>query len=227
MPARRSIRKMIGGAASICPPGFFCMDTGFIITVVVVLMGLIASVYFYTLPQRSSTQELVIKVEREPTQTQASTITTPIFNMGTRDQRNPGPPERSYSAPPDMTGFVAPPGVRAVPIQVPTQGLPQEFQQMGVLTAEGGSSTSASPNRTLLPLFGRKVASSRERYNYYTRTDGFNPIQVSVNYKNRSCDDDNGCDEIFSGEAIAVPQLGQTFTATVYRYNTPRYIPIV
>ena len=227
MPARRAtmLRKMVGGAAAICPPGFFCMDTGFIVMVFVILVGLIATAYFYTQsPNRAGPQELVIKVERDPAPPPPP---QPVFGMATRDHRNPGPPERSYGTPPDMTGFTPPPGVRAVPIQVPTQGLPQEFQQMGVLTAAGGSSTSASPNRTLLPLFGRKVAASRERYNYYTRTDGFNPIQVSVNYKNRSCDDDNGCDEIFSGDNVAVPQLGQTFTATVYRYNTPRYIPLV
>jgi hypothetical protein len=114
-----------------------------------------------------------------------------------------------------------------VPIQVPTQGYPEEYQQMGVLTAQGGSSTSASPNRTLLPLFGRRTATGRDRFNYYTRTDGFNPIQVSLNYKGRQCDDDNGCDEIFSGETVSVPQLGQTFVSTVYKYNVPRYIPVV
>ena len=96
---------------------------------------------------------------------------------------------------------------------------------MGVLTAPGGSSTSASPNRTLLPLLGRRSANSRDRYNYYTRTDGLNPIQVPVSFKNRGCDDDTGCDEIMSGDTVGVPLLGQTYTATVYKYNSPRYIP--
>jgi hypothetical protein len=219
---RRSFKRMIGGAASICPPGFFCMDTGFLLLVTVVLVSALAAAYLYS--QKQGQQQVKIIVERE-----SPVHATPMANplMPARDQRFPGPPERSYATGPDTRGFIPPPGVPVMPIQVPTQGLPQEFQQTGVLTAAGGSSTSASPNRTLLPLFGRKVASSRERYNYYTRTDGFNPIQVSVSYKNRSCDDDNGCDEIMSGDTVAVPQLGQTFTATVYRYNTPRYIPLV
>jgi len=120
-----------------------------------------------------------------------------------------------------------PPGVPVVPIQIPTRGLPEQFQQMGVLTSPGGSATSASPNRTLLPLYGRRTASGRERYNYYTRTDGYNPVQVPVSYKNRTCEDDNGCDEISTGDTVGVPLLGQTFVATTYKYNAPRYIPLI
>ena len=215
MSMRRGTRtlRMIGGA--ICPPGFFCMDTGFIVFAVMVLVGIAAIAYMYS---DKSQKEIKIVVEREPVQQ--------VVTSG-RDYRSPPSPERSYAVPADTRGFAPPPGVRAIPIQVPTQGYPEEFQQMGVLTAAGGSSTSASPNRTLLPLFGRRTATGRDRFNYYTRTDGFNPVQVSVNYKNRNCDDDNGCDEIFSGETVAVPQLGQTFVSTVYRYNVPRYIPVV
>ena len=219
---RRSMKRMAGGAMSICPPGFFCMDTGFLVFVSIVLIAVFVGVYFYT--QGGKQQEVKIIVEREPTSAPASAS---VAQAPVHDHRNPGPPEKSYGTAPDMRGFVPPPGVRVMPIQVPTQGLPQEFQQMGVLTAAGGSSTSASPNRTLLPLFGRRVAVSRDRYNYYTRTDGFNPVQVSVSYKNRNCDDDNGCDEIMSGDTVGVPQLGQTFTSTIYRYNVPRYIPFV
>jgi hypothetical protein len=52
-------------------------------------------------------------------------------------------------------------------------------------------------------------------------------MQVPVSYKNRDCQDDNGCDEITSGDTVSVPLLGQTFVATTYRYNLPRYIPYV
>jgi hypothetical protein len=217
------MKRMAGGAMSICPPGFFCMDTGFLVFVSIVLIAVFVGVYFYT--QGGKQQEVKIIVEREPASAQPQQAS--IIQQSPIDHRNPGPPEKSYGTAPDMRGFIPPPGVRVMPIQVPTQGLPQEFQQMGVLTAAGGSSTSASPNRTLLPLFGRRVAVSRDRYNYYTRTDGFNPVQVSVSYKNRNCDDDNGCDEIMSGDTVGVPQLGQTFTSTIYRYNVPRYIPFV
>lgn len=220
---RRSLRKMIGGAVnSVCPPGFFCMDTGFVVLVALILLAIGIAAYNYkqNISRQDQPQQLKIIVESP---TVKPIIQTPQV---TQTSKYP-PPDRDYDTKPDLRGFIPPPGVPVVPINVPTQGLPQEFQQMGVLTAPGGSSTSASPNRTLLPLLGRRSANSRDRYNYYTRTDGFNPIQVPVTFKNRGCDDDTGCDEIMSGDTIGVPLLGQTYTATVYKYNAPRYIASV
>lgn len=92
------------------------------------------------------------------------------------------------------------------------------YQQIGILTAQGGSSSSASPDRTILPLYGRELDPRRSRWNYYTRTDGSNPVQVPVRVGNRVCDDDtNGCNELFSNDSVNVPALGRSFTATVYR----------
>lgn len=149
---------------------------------------------------------------------------------GTGDPRfSPLAPEQSYYTPPDP-GFVSPPipaGVGAiVPINVQTQGYPDTYQQIGVLTAPGGTDMSASPNRTILPLFGRKLTTNRDRWNYYTRTDGMNPVQVPLQFKRRNCDDDNGCDEIITGDSVGVPILGQAYTANVFRYATPRYLPV-
>lgn len=90
--------------------------------------------------------------------------------------------------------------------------------QVGILTAEGGSANSAAPDRTILPLFGRELDSRRSRWNYYTRTDGTNPVQVPVRVANRVCDDDtNGCNEVYSGDTVHVPVLGRSFTSTIYR----------
>jgi hypothetical protein len=96
---------------------------------------------------------------------------------------------------------------------------------VGVLTAPGGTETSGSPTRTILPLFGRRVLYNRDKWNYYTRTDGMNPVQVPVQFKRRNCDDDNGCDEVLDGDAVGCPVLGQSYTANIYRYSTPRYLP--
>jgi hypothetical protein len=98
---------------------------------------------------------------------------------------------------------------------------------MGALTAPGGTETSGSPTRTILPLFGRPIDPNRNRWNYYTRTDGINPVQVPLQFKRRNCEDDNGCDEITDGDSVGVPILGQSYIATTYRYSTPRYIPVV
>jgi hypothetical protein len=245
MAKGRVIKRMLGGAfsaaASVCPPGFFCMDNGFVAFVIVVLGALLIGVYLHNRPPTSvpsvpsvptvpSAQKIVhfaepleeVRVFKGDGAPVAATAT-----HGEYDRRQPTAPERDYGTPSDLRGFIPPPGVPVIPIQIPTQGLPEQFQQVGVLAAPGGTATSATPNRTLLPLFGRKVAIGRDRFNYYTRSDGINPLQVPVSFKNRNCEDDNGCDEISNGDTVGVPLLGQTYVATTYRYTLPRYIPYV
>ena len=138
-------------------------------------------------------------------------------------------PERSFGTPPDMRGYPRlplPAGLGALPVNTQTRGYPDSYQQVGVLTAPGGTANSGTPTRTILPLFGRANDSARNKWNYYTRTDGMNPVQVPLQFKRRNCDDDVGCDEILDGDNVGVPIMGQSFTANVYRYSTPRYIPV-
>jgi hypothetical protein len=220
---------MIGGALdAVCPPGFLCMNPPFLLGLIICLA---AAVYFFTRKidyGESQDRKEDMRQQRQERQERQQTVKVIVERaQPMRDPRYPPPPDKNYEMESDTRGFIPPPGVPVIPIQVPTRGLPEEFQQMGVLTAQGGSATSGSPNRTLLPLLGRRVAVSRDRYNYYTRTDGFNPVQVPVSFKNRGCDDDNGCNEIMNGDSIAVPLLGQTFIATIYKNNTPRYIPLI
>ena len=245
MAKARLVKRMMGGAVAIistvCPPGFFCMDTGFVLFVAVVLVTLFIGIYIHT--QKNEINELKKKVSFAIPISQERYIPKVVTKLDTvepnvpaiefrehqreYDRKRPTAPERDFSGPADVRGFMPPPGVPVIPINIPTQGLPEQFQQVGVLTAPGGTATSATPNRTLLPLFGRKVAIAKERYNYYTRSDGINPMQVPVTFQNRDCEDDNGCNEITSGDTVGVPLLGQTYVATTYRYTLPRYIPYV
>lgn len=198
------------------------MDTATILTVLLIAASIAAVVvYFIKGPEKPQQQQQPIVIVREKTVSQTPTLINP-------DPRfSPLPPEQSYSLPPDIRGQPVPAGLGAVAVNVNTRGYPSAFQQIGLLTAPGGTETSASPNRTILPLFGRSIDGNRNRWNYYTRTDGMNPVQVPIQYKRRNCDDDNGCDEIMDGESIGVPVLGQSYNATIYRYSTPRYLPVV
>jgi len=108
-------------------------------------------------------------------------------------------------------------GIPGIPA-LASRGPVGPVQQVGILTAEGGSSSSAAPDRTILPLYGRELDARRGRWNYYTRTDGSNPVQVPVRVGNRVCDDDmNGCNEVYSDDTVHVPALGRSFKTTVYR----------
>ena len=210
---------MIGGAISSCPPGVFCMDTSMILLLLFIVILVVGAVLYL-----KQTSVVVVKDGTAA----ASSVTTVVEQTDPRF--NPLSPERSFFTAPDLRGFPTRPvmaGRGATPINVLTQGLgvPEQYQQIGVLAAPGGTSASATPNRTLLPLFGRRAASNRDRWNYYTRSDGINPMQVPLRNRNRACDDDNGCDEIFDGDSVSVPLLGQAYTASIYRTSTPRYLP--
>ena len=123
----------------------------------------------------------------------------------------PPKPLRNWLNPVDIDGGV----VGSMPV-IATRGLPEAYQSMGIVT---------TPSGELLPLYGRRVASRSDRFNYYTRTDTNNPIPLPINYKRRDCQDDVGCDELFDGEHIEIIPTKQKGTVTIYRFNGPSYIP--
>lgn len=216
---------MRGGSLT-CPPGFHCMDTGTILIGILIFLAL-AAILVFVLKHNGFFGE-PIPVKPTIVVVDSKRESAPIsVTMSAEDPRfNPRAPERTYNTAPDLRGFPFGASTRSVtPINVPTGGYPETYQQMGVLTTPGGTETSGSPTRTILPLFGRRLATGRDRYNYYTRTDGINPVQVPLQFKRRNCDDDLGCEEINDGDSIGVPVMGQSFTASIYRNSTPRYIP--
>ncbi len=230
MPAKKKLAKMVGGnvgGRGTCPPGVWCMDTGMMILLFLLIAVIVGGIYFmYTTYHKTALWAM------KPQKPTVVVVEKPVVNQQPLQMADPRffplSPEQSYTTPPDLRGFPSPPiaaGMGAIPINIPTRGVPDQFQQIGVLTAPGGTETSGSPTRTILPLFGRKLATNRDRWNYYTRTDGMNPVQVPLDFKRRNCDDDTGCEEIMNGDTVSVPVMGQSYVANVYRYSTPRYIP--
>lgn len=217
-----AMRKSMKG---LCPPGFYCMDTGTVLVCILVLLAFVAigMAVWKELVRRDETKQPTVVVVDKTQRASPAVVLNPDPRFA------PLPPEQSYESPPDSRGYnPLPAGLGPLlPINVQTRGYPDTFQQIGLLTAPGGTDNSATPTRTILPLFGRKLLTNRDRWNYYTRTDGLNPVQVPIQYKRRNCDEDNGCDEIMDGDSIGVPVMGQSYTATIYRYSTPRYLPVV
>lgn len=184
-----------------CPPGFVCSDSTTVWLVVVIIAATAAGLYWYSQQQQTL-------VPAQPAESKIIVVAAPappaVSNQMIRPDLYPEPVQR----------LPLPLGLGAMASRGPLGPI----QQVGILTAEGGSSNSAAPDRTILPLFGREMDSRRSRWNYYTRTDGTNPVQVPVRVRNRLCDDDtNGCDEVYNDDSVHVPALGRSFKATVYR----------
>jgi hypothetical protein len=119
---------------------------------------------------------------------------------------------RTWGAPPDLRGAFIPPG--AMPINVATHGIPEAYQQMGIIEI----------GKDLLPLYGRRNGRGTDIYNYYTRTDTYNPVQVPVSFGRRDCTEDMGCKEVSDGDMVKVYGKGEG-RVKLYAIDAPRYIP--
>lgn len=122
-------------------------------------------------------------------------------------------PERHWMSPPDLpTGAE----IYGKLPRVPTRGIPETYQAMGVIKADDG---------TVLPLYGRRTTSRSDRFQYYTRTDSYNPVQLPIQHNRRDCTDDIGCEELYDRDSITVKPTGQKGTVTIYRFDGPTYVP--
>lgn len=225
--------RLIGGglgsaaAAAAARGGGLGAEIGSILTTILVVLA-IAAIGIFVAKQTgilntASAKPTVVVVER------GGGYSAPPVVLNGDPRFSPLSPERSYGVPPDLRGFPSsalPAGIGALSVNRQTRGVPDTYQQVGVITTPGGTDNSGTPNRTILPLFGRAIDAARNKWNYYTRTDGMNPVQVPLQFKRRNCDDDVGCDEVIDGDSVGVPVMGQSFTANIYRYSTPRYLPV-
>ena len=98
--------------------------------------------------------------------------------------------------------------------QIASRGPPEQYQQMGILDGGDGK---------LLPLYGRRVAPRSDYFNYYTRTDTYNPVAVPVRFKKRDCQDSVGCHEVSTGDDVDISLTGQKGKVTLYGFDGPRY----
>ena len=106
--------------------------------------------------------------------------------------------------------------VRGALDPVPTRGAPEAYQQMGVMVGPDGKP---------LPLYGRRTAPRSDKFNYYTRTDSYNPVAMPVTFHNKDCQDNAGCNELSSGDSIRISPTGESAKVTLYGFDGPRYSP--
>lgn len=193
-----------------CPPGTWCLSplTGFFgILSLLLFLGFVVYVI-----QSKSIQAPYPKDNRGDT-----TIIMPQDGGGGDERYTRAPePQRFWNNGPEIPprGALIPDG--AVAINIPTQGFPESYQQMGVLKQADGK---------VLPLYGRRVASRSDRFNYYTRTDTYNPVPLPIRYKKKDCQDPVGCQELYDGDSVRIIPTGEDVTATLYRFDGPMYVP--
>lgn len=192
-----------------CPPGTWCLSpfTGFLgIACLLIFLGFIVYI--------TQTKPIVAAYPKDAKED--TTIVIPPSGGDDRYTRSPEP-QRFWNNGPEIPprGALIPPDGGMV-INVPTQGWPESYQPMGLLKQSDGK---------VLPLYGRRVASRSDRFNYYTRTDTYNPVPLPIRYKNKDCQDPVGCQELFDGDNVKIIPTGEEVTASLYRFDGPMYVP--
>lgn len=182
-----------------CPPGMLCFPDTFSliswpsVTLILIFMVTVGLVIF----SLRNTPQMVLMPQQQPTQQSVQ------VSVKGDDRYSRAPEaERDWSTGPDLSM------IPSLPFNIATQGIPESYQSMGIVKTGDGK---------LLPLYGRRSLSSRDRYNYYTRTDTYNPIPMPVTIKGRDCQDQVGCPELYDGDKIKLPATDQAGEVTIYR----------
>lgn len=110
-----------------------------------------------------------------------------------------------------------------VPINVPTNisAVESSFRQLGILTPLNGKTEN-----NILPLMGKPLITRRSLWNYYTISNQHNNVKLPILVKNKSGLNENGVDEIYSGDTVYVEGYNDAFKVTIYENSTIRYLPL-
>ena len=190
--------------SSKCPPGVICLSPSIVLFGIAIVIGI--AVFFSNRGPAAPAAPLPINL-------QVSTVASAPASTDDRYTRAPKP-ERDWLATPDLSA-VWNSSTQALPA-IPTRGIPESYQSMGILKMEDGQ---------VLPLYGRRTASRSDRFQYYSRTDTYNPVQLPIEHKRRNCQDDVGCDELYDRDNVNIAGLGKKGEVTIYRFSGPTYIP--
>jgi len=118
------------------------------------------------------------------------------------------------------------------------------YRQIGIMTRAKGSSlrnqrrkkngdcndnndytnNNNESKEVILPLMGRPVLTTRDKWQYYTMTKNNIKLPIIRNGKNAS--NEYGVDEIFDRDVVRVEGYEEEFKATIYENSVIRYLPL-
>ena len=131
-------------ARNSCPPGVFCLSEGILLVLGVVLLLLFIVIYLMKSPHT-----IILPSSHQPV---PPSHPTPIMIHSGGDSRYDRAPQplRDWMGRPEF-----PPrgGLSSLPFNIPTQGLPESFQSVGVINV----------GDQILPLYGRRTTGGGDR----------------------------------------------------------------
>jgi hypothetical protein len=114
-----------------------------------------------------------------------------------------------------------------IPINIATSSaVNTSYRQIGLLTKSGGNSGSSS-DPVILPLMGKPLFTSRDKWMFYTISDKNNSMKLPIIIKGRNALSEIGVDNVYTGDTVYVQGYNETFKVTLYENSTPQYIPFI
>jgi hypothetical protein len=209
-----------------CPPGVICIEnvTMFFIAILILVVGYIS--YTQIFKQSVKKRENIIIQNQIPPSNQGpgrGLFASPGYsfsNLAGDVLMNPyEPPLKDEIYPVPGLPFI-PPG--RVPINVPTNigAIDVVYRQYGILKPIRGSTKD-----NILPLMGRPVNTSRQKFQYYTISNQHNNVKLPIIVRGRSGTTEYGVNELFSGERVLVEGDRTPYEVTIYENDSIHYIP--
>tara|TARA_Y100000996_G_scaffold276221_1_gene217788 strand:+ start:62 stop:673 length:612 start_codon:yes stop_codon:yes gene_type:complete len=199
-----------------CPPGVLCIEN-ITMLYIAITIGLVGFYFYYNKGYRPSNfifKRDFIQSNNNPPPVYSSTDFHSTNRTGDILLNPYEPPLKT------APGFMTTADPRGVPINIKTQGFNSNYSQIGILTRNDDS-------ETILPLMGRPLHSSRNKWQYYTMSDKNNSVKLPVSKNGRSATQEYGVDELFNSDSIYVEGYNDAFKVTIYDNNQPEYIPYV
>ena len=99
-------------------------------------------------------------------------------------------------------------------INIPTQNTIQSFQQVGLLY----QANSQVYGEKMFPLFGRKLYTNSDKWEYYAIISNNieSGVKVPLEVKNNQ--------ELMSNDEISIPGMNGVFKTTIYDTDFPKYV---
>ena len=207
-----------------CPQGTICIENITFLSIFMLLIVIIGLLFFINnLITKKVVNEIKLEKSNKTKSYLGTKMLTGLFSK----------PFNSYSNIPNdilLNPYKAPlkdnryyPNMNyidKVPININTSSIDSAYRQVGILKRQSGT-------EMILPLIGRPLFSSRDKWNYYTISESNNMVKLPVSYKQKSCTSEYGCDNVYTGDIVYVEGYNDTFKVTIYDNDTYRYIPSI
>jgi hypothetical protein len=206
-----------------CPPGIICIEnmTLVFLFIILALIGYIMYNYQNNMLQRAQ-NEMQVNIPSADVHHHHNQQRQQHNLLGISTRLDPL--NDPYSPPLKQNGYYHAPDsgdIRGIPVNIETRGLNMEYQQVGILTKQGGMNENL-----IVPLMGRRLMSGRDNWQYYTISNtGQVNTKLPISVNGKSCSGEYGCDEIYNGTNVYVEGYNDTFLATIYENGTFKYIP--